>query len=86
MEMAQLFAHYIRENANEMALKEARESTGMLSPAEVDEIMSSTDLDTEVMQRILPLYKAALPHVSNKWLPIMVRADILNEFLKSYSD
>ena len=86
MEMAQLFAHYIRENADEPALKEARESTGMLSPAEVDEIMSSTDLDTEVMERILPLYKVALPQVSNKWLPIMVRADILNEFLKSYSD
>jgi hypothetical protein len=51
----------------------------MISPDEIEDFMINDN--SEVTQRVTPMYTAALPKVKPEWIPIMIRADILQQLL-----
>jgi hypothetical protein len=69
---------FIDDFAEEGSLEEARGMLGLLSPHEVDDLMTN---DNGTMDRMKPLYKNALPSAKDEWIPILVRADVLRTLL-----
>ena len=54
----------------------------MVSPDEIEDYMINDELESNsVVQRVTPMYQAALPKVKPEWIPIMIRADILQQLL-----
>jgi len=73
-DLVEPFHRYIDENAHEHHIQEARDALGLLSHDELEALMNKRG---ENMDRILPLYKKALPNLKDDWIPIMIRADVL---------
>ena len=73
------FQNYLNEEGDPDALEEARDTLGMISPDEIEDFMINDN--SEVTQRVTPMYTAALPKVKPEWIPIMIRADILQQLL-----
>jgi hypothetical protein len=69
---------YIDENANEEMLNNARDQAKQMSPDEVDDVFTN---DNGSMKHLEPIYTKALPSVNKKWVPNMVRADLLRTIL-----
>ena len=84
LEFVEIFKRYIDENAEEDPINDAREAVGMLSHEDLDEIMnndSMTSEDDDKLEYIKQQYKEALPNISDKWLPVVIKADITAMFL-----
>ena len=69
---------YIDEYGDEDSLNEARDIANNMKPEEIEDIFSN---DNGHMQYLEPFYKKALPSVDEKWIPIMVRADLLRSII-----
>ena len=83
LDLLKPLVHFLRTNADEDKLKEARDSIGRLSPQDLDILMNPNDYSSKVTQRIHGLYENALPQARLYWIPTIVRADILSEFFKA---
>ena len=55
----------------------------MMSPEDIEMAINDESHTTEPLDRVMPMYKKALPQVGDAWLPIMVRADILKTLLQA---
>jgi hypothetical protein len=79
------FIEYMSEKSDEHSdesedpVNEAQEAVGMLSPDETDEIMRE---EGSTLNRIKPYYKKAFPNAGDKWIPILIRASVLQHLLK----
>jgi len=60
-------------------ITEARDAAGLLSPEEISDLVNN-DAST-AMHRIYAAYKAALPEISDAWLPATIRADVRSNVL-----
>jgi hypothetical protein len=69
---------YIDEYGDKDSLNEARDMANNMKPEEIEDIFSN---DNGHMQYLEPFYKKALPSVDEKWIPIMVRADLLRNII-----
>jgi hypothetical protein len=65
---------YIDEYADEDPLEEARDTIGMMSPEEIEDVFVN---DEGAIDRIKPLFKMALSNTNEEWIPVMIRAEIL---------
>jgi len=86
--LATPFQNYINNEADPEALEEARDSLGMVSPEEIEDYINNNEYENEmngnaVSQRVAPMYQTALPRVKPEWVPIMIRADILQQLLQN---
>lgn len=83
LELVATFKRYIDENADEDPINDARDAVGMLSHEDLDEIMNGDSMqsDDDKLQYIIEQYREALPEISDKWLPVVVKADITAMFL-----
>jgi hypothetical protein len=83
LDLVKPLVHFLRTNADEDKLEEARGAIGLLSPQDLDILMNPNDYSSAVTQRIHGLYEKALPQARLYWIPTIVRADILSEFFKA---
>ena len=69
------FKKYIDRHSTD-ALEEARESLGLLSPSELASLMHHED--SPIIDRVMGVYKKALPDVPEEWLPILIKCDSIH--------
>jgi hypothetical protein len=70
---------YIDENADKDILEEAHNVIDQMNSDEVDDIFTSNDGN---INKLNSIYKKAMPEVNDKWIPNMVRADVLRNVAK----
>jgi hypothetical protein len=70
---------YIDENADKDTLEEAHNVIDRMNSDEVDDVFTNDDGS---INKLNSIYKKALPEVSDKWIPNMVRADVLRNVAK----
>ncbi len=68
------FKQYIQEHATS-DIEEAREAVGLMDNSAVLKIMHYEH--SPLLDRILPIYRKALPEVPEQWLPILIKCDII---------
>jgi hypothetical protein len=68
------FHRYISEYADPTLLEEADEHAKLMSPKEINEVFFSNG---NALKRLLPFYTLALPRVTTKWMPNLIRAHLM---------
>jgi len=70
---------YIDENADKDTLEQAHNVIDKMNSDELDDIFTRNDGNINTLNSI---YKKAMPEVNDKWIPNMVRADVLRNVVK----
>ena len=68
------FHRYIDEYSDPELLEEADEYARLISPEEINNVFLE---NSETIDRLIPLYKKALPNVNSTWMPNIIRAHLI---------
>jgi hypothetical protein len=66
-------------------IEEARDAAGLLTPDEMEDFMADDIEYSPSMETVLKLYRESLPTISQSWLPVIIRADILSNVLELFN-